>query len=275
MELRAVAIVGLGLIGGSLARDLAARGIAVMGYDADPATIRGALDAGIVTTALGPDLAGIEAADVLVIAVPVTRAVALLEAVAPRVRELRLVTDVGGTKERITATAERLGLAANFVGGHPLAGDHRAGWTASRTSLFQGARVFLSPTPATGPAALACARALWAEVGARTEEVDATAHDRNMAWISHLPQVASTALAVVLAAEGVGPNDLGPGGRDLTRLAASMPALWSEIARENAPALSAAIRSLEERLREFRQALEEEDEDLVHNLFAAGNEWTR
>jgi prephenate dehydrogenase len=105
--------------------------------------------------------------------------------------------------------------------------------------------------------------------------VDAAAHDRNMAWISHLPQVASTVLAVVLAAEGIGPDDLGPGGRDLTRLAASMPALWSEIARENAPALSAAVRSLEERLREFRHALEAEDGDLVHDLFAAGSEWTR
>ncbi len=275
MEPRVVAIAGLGLIGGSLARDLAARGVTVLGHDADLATVRRALDAGVITTALGPDLAGVEAADALVIATPVSRAPGVLESAAPRLHHLRLVTDVGSTKQGIVATAARLGLAARFVGGHPLAGDHRAGWGASRTGLFQGARVFLSPTPGTAPEALARARALWEGVGARAEEVDADAHDRSMAWISHLPQAASTALALALAAERIAPAALGPGGRDMTRLAASSPALWTEIAMENAAMLGPAIRALEERLRQLRRALEEEDEGAVHNFFAKGREWSR
>jgi prephenate dehydrogenase len=275
VELRTVAIAGLGLIGGSLARDLAAAGVRVIGYDADPATIREALAAGVIEAILGPDLAGVEDADALVVAVPVTRAVELLEVAAPRARGLRLVTDVGSTKERITMTAERHGLAHNFIGAHPLAGDHRSGWAASRPGLFRGARVFLTPIPSAGPEALATARALWAGVGARVEEIDATEHDRRMAWISHLPQVTSTALALVLAAEGIEPDDLGPGGRDLTRLAASSPALWSEIVLENRAALSAAIHSLEERLRRFRDALDGVDEGSIQEIFAAGNHWTR
>jgi prephenate dehydrogenase len=273
VELRTVAIAGLGLIGGSLARDLTVAGVRVIGYDADRATIREALTAGIIEGTLGPDLAGVEDADALVVAAPVARAVELLKVAAPRARGLRLVTDVGSTKHRITMTAARHGLAHNFIGAHPLTGDHRSGWTASRSGLFRGARVFLTPIPSAGPEALATARALWGGVGARIEEIDAAEHDRSMAWISHLPQAASTALALVLAAEGIELDDLGPGGRDLTRLAASSPTLWSEIALENRAALSAAVHSLEEQLRRFRGTLESMDEGSIQEIFAAGNHW--
>jgi prephenate dehydrogenase len=275
VELRTVAIAGLGLIGGSLARDLAAAGVTVIGYDADPATTREALAAGVIEATLGPDLAGVEDADALVIAVPVARAVELLGVAAPRVRGLRLVTDAGSTKYKITTTAARHGLAHNFIGAHPLTGDHRSGWTASRPGLFRGARVFRTPIPSAGPEALATARTLWAGVGARVEEIDAAAHDRSMGWISHLPQVTSTALALVLAAEGIELDDLGPGGRDLTRLASSSPTLWSEIVLENRAALSAAIRSLEERLSRFRGALDGMDEGSIQEIFVAGNHWSR
>jgi prephenate dehydrogenase len=273
MRFGTIAIAGLGLIGGSLARDLAARGIVVLGYDADPATTRAALEAGVIRATLGPDLAGVEAADALVIATPVASAPMVLEAAAPRLHQLRLISDVGSTKQGIIAAAERLGLAANFVGAHPLAGDHRAGWDASRTGLFEGARVFLSPTENTGPAALASAGALWAAIGARSEEVDAATHDRNMAWISHLPQATSTALGLALAGERLGPSALGPGGRDLTRLAGSPAALWTEIALANAAQIGPALLSLEGRLRQLRQALEEGDARLVHDFFAEGRRW--
>lgn len=268
-----VAITGLGLIGGSLARDLAARGVMVLGYDPDRDTVRAALDAGVISGTLDPDLGGVEAAEVLILAAPVGRAPGILTAAAHRLGELRLITDVGSTKLGIARAAERAGLAHLFVGGHPLAGDHRAGWSASRTGLFQGARVFLSPTPATTPAALSCARGLWSALGARIEEVDAATHDREIAWVSHLPQTASTALALALADAGIGAERLGPGGRDLTRLAGSSPTIWTEIALENTTALAPAIQELERRLQSIRRALETGDEEAIREFFTRGREW--
>jgi len=268
-----VAITGLGLIGGSLARDLAARGVAVLGYDPDPDTVRAALDAGVIAGTLDPDLGGVEEAEVLIVAAPVGRAPGILAAAAHRLGKLRLVTDVGSTKLGIARAAEAAGLARNFVGGHPLAGDHRAGWGASRTGLFQGARVFLSPTPATTPAALDRARELWSSLGARIEEIDAATHDREIAWVSHLPQTASTALALALAGAGIGPERLGPGGRDLTRLAGSSPTIWTEIALENAAEIAPAIQELEHRLHSIRRALEDRDERAIREFFTRGREW--
>lgn len=270
-----IAIAGLGLIGGSLARDLAARGISVLGYDPAPTTMQKALEEGVIGAALGPDLAGVESAEALVIAAPPANSLQLLESAAHRIQRLRLVTDVGSTKLGITAAARRLGLAVSFVGGHPLAGGHRAGWNASQTKLFEGARVFLTPTAESGAEALTTARALWAMVGARTEEVDAGAHDREMAWLSHLPQAASTGLALALAGEGLERSGLGPGGRELTRLAGSQPALWTEIMLGNAEEIVPALRSLEANLRHLRQSLEAGAGEAIHDFFAAGQRWAR
>lgn len=270
-----VAITGLGLIGGSLARDLSARGLTVLGYDPDPETVRAALDAGVIAGTLEPDLGGVEAAEVLVLATPVGRAPGILAAAAEadRLGGLRLITDVGSTKLGIARAAEAVGVGEVFVGGHPLAGDHRAGWNASRTGLFEGARVFLTPTQATSPGALARARELWRTVGARIEEVDAAAHDREIAWVSHLPQSVSTALALALAGAGIGPDRLGPGGRDLTRLAGSSPTIWTEIALENAAELAPAIQELERRLQSLRRALEMGDGAAIREFFDEGREW--
>ncbi|HSL69381.1 MAG TPA: prephenate dehydrogenase/arogenate dehydrogenase family protein, partial [Longimicrobiales bacterium] len=156
-----VAIIGLGLIGGSLARDLAARGVQLIGYDLDARALRAALDENVIARALSSDLEGIEAADVVVLALPVQVAPAVLAAVAGRVGHAHLITDVGSTKSGIVAAAERLGLGERFIGGHPLAGDHSSGWSASRRELFRGARVFLCPGALTRPDVLDRARALW------------------------------------------------------------------------------------------------------------------
>lgn len=273
MELERVALIGLGLIGGSLARDLAARGARVLGHDSDPETLEAALHDGAIAEALGPGLEGIEEADVVVLAVPVAAAPPLLEALRPRLDRARLVTDVGSTKRTIGLAAVRLGLGDRFVGAHPLAGDHRSGWAAGRPGLFRDARVFLCPTPATSAAARTLASTLWTTVGGRPEFVDADEHDRRLAWTSHLPQVTATALGAALAARGIDRAELGPGGRDTTRLAASAPGLWTDIALDNAASLAPAIAALEARLAELRGALEHGDAETVRRFFASGREW--
>ena len=137
------AVLGLGLIGGSLARDLAASGATVWGYDTDAATMRRARRSGAVAATIGHDLSQLAGAQTVVFAVPVDAAPALMERAQPFLEGAALITDVGSTKRRIVAHAAALGLGRTFVGSHPMAGGDQAGWAASRRGLFAGARVDL------------------------------------------------------------------------------------------------------------------------------------
>ncbi|MEW5930219.1 MAG: prephenate dehydrogenase [Gemmatimonadota bacterium] len=272
---RTAAVVGLGLVGGSLARDLAARGVRVLGHDRDAGAVEGALRDAVLHAALGPGLEGAEEAELVVAAVPVTAAAAVLGALAPRLRSARLVTDVGSTKASACAAAEAAGIGAVFVGSHPLAGSHLSGWEASRPGLFAGARVFLSPAASTGEPALALARGLWSALGALPEVVDAAEHDLLLARTSHLPHLASVTLARALADAGVPRAELGPGGRDVTRLAGSSPEMWTAVALDNAAPLAEAVDGLRARLDELRAALRAGDAEALHRFFAAARDWWR
>jgi prephenate dehydrogenase len=272
------AVIGLGLIGGSVARCLAGVGVRVLGCDRDTATLEAAIRSGVVADSLGTPVApawgGVAEADWVILAVPVDTAPALLLSLAPALGGARLVTDVGSTKSAITAAAEQLGLGPRFVGSHPFAGDHRSGWAASDAGLFRGARVYLTPCPSTGDAALHAARGLWGLCGATVELMDAAAHDRLMAWASHLPQVASSALALALADACIHPSALGRGGHDATRLAAGSPEVWTGIALENAAELAVALEALEGRLGELREALKRRDAAAIHALLAQATAWS-
>lgn len=268
-----VAVFGLGLIGGSLARDLAEAGVDVAGYDRDPAVSAAALEAGVLSRSLaGP--ADIGDSDVVVLAVPVRAALELLRVVGPAAHAAELITDVGSTKRSIVARSAELGLADRFVGGHPMAGHQDAGWNASRRGLFRGARIYLTPTDATAPAALDGAETLWRRVGAFPEHIDATIHDSRVARTSHLPQVLSTLLARLLAADAV-PTDLAPGGRDMTRLAASDPDLWTDIALDNADELLNAMAALGAELAALRGAIARGDAAATRRIFVEARDWMR
>jgi prephenate dehydrogenase len=272
-DFRSAAIVGLGLIGGSLARDLAERGISVRGYDADPHHLRSALRDGFVAEPLDATLSGVCDADVVIVAVPVDAATDVLRRIAPYAANARLVTDVGSTKARIVALAAELGLAARFVGSHPLAGDHRSGWDASRTGLFSNARVYICPPPGGADVVVAHAETFWTGLGATPVVVSADDHDKQLAWSSHLPHMVSTALALALARTGVARGDLGPGGRDVTRLAGGSPDVWTAIARDNAVALDAALAGAEREIARIRGALSRDDTTELRERFAAARAW--
>jgi prephenate dehydrogenase len=262
-----VAVIGLGLIGGSLARDLRALGVRVLGYDTDTDALRAACDEGVVAAPLDASFAGLADTEVVVLAVPVEHAADVLAALRPQLAHVRLVTDVGSTKAGIVAAAERLGIADRFVGAHPLAGDHRAGFAAARAGLFRDARVYLCPEGGTSREARRVAKDLWHAVGARTLEIDATEHDRLVAWTSHLPQALSTALARALAEARIPPGELGPGGRDMIRLASSPAPLWTGIALENAAWLTDALAAMEAELRELREALARGDREAARRFY--------
>lgn len=267
------AVLGLGLIGGSLARDLAAAGETVWGYDADASTLRRARRAGVVSQVIGPDLAQLAGARTVVLAVPVDAAPALLERARPFLDGAGLVTDVGSTKRRIVAHATSLGLGRTFVGSHPIAGDHRAGWSASRRGLFAGARVDLCGKAEATPATWRRARALWRHVGARPAVCDATTHDAELAFSSHLPQLLALALAGTLEARGIARSRLGPGGETMTQLAGSSFDMWSAILDDNAVAVLDALDTCQATLGALRGAVEAHDREAVRAVFAHARGW--
>ena len=267
------AIIGLGLIGGSLARDLASKGVRVRAYDANAEELAAAMRDGVVHERLDASLAGVEGAEIVVIAVPVDAAIVVLRRLARHARSARLSTDVGSTKARIVATASDVGLSERFVGSHPMAGGHRSGWGASCTNLFDGARVYLCPTADSTESAMNLARDLWQSVGAHPTCSTPEEHDRALAWTSHLPHIVSTAAALALSRAGIGREELGPGGRDVTRLAGSSPEVWTAIARDNAGAIESALLAAEAELAALREALVAPSAGDLHDRFTAARDW--
>lgn len=240
-----MAIVGLGLIGGSLACDLTRLGHEVIGVDR-----RGVLRAARRRGLIASGAASLEALPArvrtLVLAAPPAANRRLLARLARLGRPELVVTDVGSVKAGIVADARRLRLA-RFVGGHPMAGSERSGLAAARPGLFAGRPWLLTPGRATDPAALRRVRALVRAVDARPRLAEAGQHDRALAFLSHVPQLVSQALLQAARRDPVARRHLraaGPGFRDMTRLARSPRALWREIFRENALELRRALRAL-------------------------------
>ena len=269
---KSATIVGLGLIGGSIARDLAAKGIRVRGYDTDREQLDAAVRDGVVSDPLDIDFDG-AGADVIVLAVPVDQAPGMLRRLARVARSARLVTDVGSTKASIVNEARDLGLDGCFVGAHPMAGDHRSGWAASRRNLFADALVYLCPTSPTRTPVVEVAAHFWRSLGASLCLMDAAAHDRHVAWTSHVPHLVSMSLGLALSRAGIARDALGPGGRDVTRLAGSSPEMWTAIAADNRAAIDEALAGAEEELAGFRAALKSGDPALLRERFAAAQAW--
>lgn len=265
-----VCVIGLGLIGGSIAKRLVANGGSVAGFDADVATVDAARAAGIDARAgAQPD----EAADcdLCVVALPVLAIPAVLEAIAAT--NCPLIIDVASTKRAVVLAAEHAGLGPRFVGCHPFAGSHHYGFDAADASLFEGARVFLCPTSFTTPAALTAASTFWRLLGAVPELMDADEHDRELAATSHMPQTVASTLANVLQSLGLESSALGPGGRSMTRLAASSPDIWQDILLTNADYLRQPLGSLVAGLNEMLTALDQHDAERVHGLLESARDW--
>lgn len=269
------AILGLGLIGGSLARELAALGVRVLAHDHDPRALREAKRAGVIAGTIDESFVGLDVCDTVIFATPVDVAIGLLVQAAPHLRRARLITDAGSTKTGLIAAAQKLRLGKTFVGSHPLSGDHRQGFAFSRTGLFVEARVVLTPTKSTEPATLRRARALWKSFGARTEVMSAKDHDRAMAVTSHVHHLVAAALAASMDEAGVRRSQLGPGGRDTTRLGGSSPEMWGGIVSQNGPRITAALSSFDRELQRVRRAVAMGDRGAIERLFDRTSAWSR
>jgi len=217
--MKSAAIAGLGLIGGSIARGLTAAGWRVVGVDR-PGPLRAALRARAIARGFPTLAAAAVDVDVVVLAAPPRANLHLLRALSRLEPPPRVVTDVGSVKGPICAAARALGVKG-FVGGHPMAGRERGGFAAGAPGLFAGRTWVLTPG---APHARKTVRALVRALGARVVTMEPAAHDRAVAFVSHLPQLVSWALLAAAARDPVASRHLrvaGPGFADMTRLARS------------------------------------------------------
>jgi prephenate dehydrogenase len=271
---RTVAIVGVGLIGGSVGLAVRALwpGVRVLGIDARDVLVS-ALALGAVTDTAG-DVGAAAAADLVVLCAPVAVNVTTLAALAPRLGPDAIVTDVGSTKRDIMAAAEGAALP-RFVGGHPLAGAATSGTASAREHLFRGRPWILTPSTHSSPDAIERLRAFTLALGAAPTILDAVAHDRLMAYVSHLPQVVASTLLETIGSR-VGEAGLalsGAGLADTTRLAASPGGLWAGILAANADHVGEAIGVLEGALASIRGSLG--DAAVITDTFASAARWRR
>ncbi len=255
---RRVGLVGFGLMGGSLARALKALPSPphVTAFSLDPEDLRMGLQAGVLDLGTEHPEELLPDRDMVVYAVPLGATLKLLGEHRSLWGPDTVVTDLVSLKAPIQARMEALGEAHRHVGCHPMAGGERRGFHASRGGLFQGVRIWMTATRASEETRVSL-EAFWEALGAHPRWTEAQAHDRLMAWVSHLPQLTANALALALEGEGIQREQLGPGGRDMTRLAGSAPEMWKDLLTGMGSELPEALRSLEAALARFRIDLEE------------------
>jgi len=269
-------IIGLGAIGGSLARQAKLAGVGtVVGWSPGPAERALAAQHGALDDAPARASEVARVADLLVLAAPPAANLVQLEALIPHLKSGALVTDVGSVKRGIVARAERLGIGARFAGSHPLAGTHQHGFEASRADLFRGAVVYVTPCR-DGELAAREIVDFWEHVlEAEPVVLDAERHDSQLAATSHVPQIVASLLGDFLARHAPPGSTFGSGAIDTTRLAASDPHLWTEILLMNRDELLVALRALEESLGSVERALETGDARALTAWLTRAAEWRR
>jgi prephenate dehydrogenase len=260
-----IAVVGLGLIGGSLVqslrRALPERRLVGVDFPEVLERARAFLDAAHPPSELACALAQ---ADLTFLATPVSAILDTLPAIARAAKRGAVITDVGSTKEQIAKRAqEYFAGECFFIGGHPMTGSESAGWENARPDLFQEAVYVLTPAPRFPAAPLEALQGLLTQLGAHVTLLDAEEHDRVAAEISHLPQLLAVALTNFIARESVASAprlQMAAGGfRDMTRIAASPYHLWRDILRTNHANVRQALEEFLLALRQLEQELEREE----------------
>jgi prephenate dehydrogenase len=266
-----LAVVGVGLIGGSVG--LAARARAatrrVVGVGRNPDTLARARDLGAIDEGTTDLAAGVRSADVVVFCSPVDQIARQAREAARSAMPGALFTDAGSTKGSIVRDLDgRLPDHVRFVGAHPLAGSERQGAEHAAADLFAGRVCVLTPTARSDPRAVERATLFWQALGCEVKRLTPEEHDLALATTSHLPHLVASLLAGQLPAKWK--PFAATGFRDTTRVAAGDPALWTAIARENALALSHSLEEFDGRLQQLRRAVLDRDVDALTDILTAG-----
>jgi prephenate dehydrogenase len=278
-------VIGVGLIGGSVALALRNRGLVehVVGIGRTQRNLDDAKAADIVDEAItldGPWTSSLRDADVVLVATPVGQMPALFSAMANSLGPSTIVTDAGSTKQDVVAAARaHLGAALpRFVAAHPVAGTENSGAKAAVASLFENRNVIVSPLEETEPEAVVRVRSLWEACGANVVELDARQHDRVLAAISHLPHLLAAAYVADLAVRADAPKlfaHAGTGFRDFTRIAAASPEMWRDITLANLDALVDEIAAFRGALDVVESAMRERDGESLRSLFETASDARR
>jgi prephenate dehydrogenase len=276
MNLGTVAILGPGLIGGSLALALAERGLAerLVIYARSPHALDAIRTAGVDAELTGNPSEAVREANVVVLCVPIEAMPGLVNEIRDALKPAALVTDVGSVKGSVDRNiAPLLDDRALWIGSHPMAGSEQAGFAAARADLFDGAAVAITPTKHTHGEAERRAEQFWQALGGRVIKLAPEAHDDLVAQISHLPHLLAAALAGCVSDEAL---ELAGGGfRDTTRVASGSPDLWAEILSANAKAINEHLVRLSLQLQDFNNALLAEEsfrKSLLLKLLKAGHD---
>lgn len=270
-----MAVVGVGLIGGSLARILRQQGEVgeIVGIGRTEPNLQRAVELGVIDRYSQDPCQGVQGADLVFLATPVCSIASVLEKIAPCLAPGCVVTDGGSVKESVVAACEALMPAATcFVGGHPIAGTEKSGVDASFSTLFTGKRCIITPTGNTDEHALRRVLRMWELAGADVIQMDAHKHDRIVAAISHLPHM--VAYSLVNAVDGYDRFDesilkYSAGGfRDFTRIASSDPSMWRDIALMNGPAIMEMMDFFSDYFGHLRALVANGDSDGLQKFFA-------
>ncbi|MBT8395651.1 MAG: prephenate dehydrogenase [Gemmatimonadetes bacterium] len=269
-----IGIVGLGLMGGSLARSLRTLPDppSVVGLSKEPHDIERAMRMGIIAEGESKPESFFSGLDLVVYCTPLNTTLVLLEEHRDRLDPGTVITDVVSLKGPVMEKAKELGLQRRFVGSHPLCGGEGTGLDASREGLFTGSTVWVVAGEAE-PATVEVIRGFWRALGAEGVSTQAEGHDALMAVVSHLPQLAANALALALEEKDVSRDDLGPGGKDMTRLAGSSPEMWMDLLAHSPSDLRDGLASLERWLAEIRGLVEEGRGEELQRLMARTQDW--
>lgn len=273
-EFNKVAVVGLGLIGGSLAWVLKKSGRIgnVTGIDSDGDSIDFAVSEKIIDEGHTGLREGISDAGIIVIATNVGQIVKTAKAIIPLAGKGAVITDVGSVKGRIVRDIEKI-LPAHlrFVGGHPIAGTENSGVRSGDPGLFKGKRFVITPTSKTDPKAVRKVASLWKTAGAEIHEMDPEAHDRIFGFVSHLPHIVAYSLVdtILSAPDAKTLLDFAGGGlRDFTRVAASSPGMWADIFTVNRENTLKAIKKFKKSLEKLEAVIENKDSESLKKLLS-------
>jgi len=270
-----LSIIGVGLIGGSLARALRRAGAVqhITGIGRGRENLERAVELGVVDAYSQDIAAGVKHADMVVVAVPMGMYDQVFEAMAGHVKQGCIISDAGSTKQHAIAAAKRhLPNPALFIPAHPIAGTEQSGVEASFADLYIGRRCILTPGVGTDTAALAQVENIWKAAGSLVELMDAATHDDLLAGVSHLPHIAAFALVNAVRrekTEAIDPFAFAAGGfRDFTRIASSSPQMWRDIAQCNREPLLKKIDALQTELGRLRAALDKQDGEALLQEFS-------
>ena len=271
-----VTIIGVGLIGGSLAITLREKGLCskVVGVGRRLSNLERARELGVIDSFTSDVAKGVQGADLVVVAVPVAATGAVIQAARESLKKGAIVTDVGSVKGGVIAEVEPLiPEGTHFVPAHPIAGTEHSGVEAAFSGLFNKKRCIITPTEKTDPNALSTVRALWEAAGSEVVEMAPDCHDLVVAAISHLPHVIAYALVNTIA--GIEEDERSTnvlrysagGFKDFTRIASSSPEMWSDICKMNKGHLLECIADFQETLKTIQSAISDDDFKRLKELF--------